>query len=523
MIVTMLQKLLILITPPRFAVWGLAAALISSSQCPVGVHAGSGDRPNIVFILADDLGYGELGSFGQTKIQTPRIDQLAREGLRMTHHYCGNAVCAPSRCVLLTGKDPGRATVRNNRSMPTEGQYPIPDDEITLAERLKTVGYATGVFGKWGLGGPRSTGRPLAQGFDRFTGYLCQRIAHSYYPASLWDDERVLELNNHPPVPGHAPLPEGSDPADPKSYDIFKGDDYAPSRINDAAVQFVRDHADEPFFLYYPTVIPHVALHVPDDAMRPYLDLGWNDPPLALLGKRAAYTPHFTPRAAYAGMISFMDQAVGRILDELEHQSIADHTIVVFTSDNGPTHLSQVDVDFFGSAGGFRGLKGSLDEGGIRVPTIVRWPGVIAPGSTSEYVSGFEDWMPTLLSAAGDQAAMPEGVSGVNLLPTLRGKPQSPRDYLYREFSSYGGQQMIRIGDWKAIRRGMQSGNETFELYDLASDPAQTNDLASTHADRLKAMVAKIDEAREPSRVFPLVGVDVPAKTKKRKPASLKP
>jgi arylsulfatase len=230
-------------------------------------------KPNVILIMADDLGYAELGSYGQKKIKTPRLDKLAKEGMSFTRNYSGNAVCAPSRCVLMTGKHPGHAFIRNNGEVKPEGQRPIPKKEITIAEVLKTEGYATGAFGKWGLGGPGSEGDPIHQGFDRFFGYNCQRHAHSYYPNYLWSDLKRVSLNNEPPVPGHASLPKGSDPADPRSYDVFKGKEYAPDRINEEALKFVRKNKDKPFFLYYPTVIPHVALHVPDEELKPYLAL----------------------------------------------------------------------------------------------------------------------------------------------------------------------------------------------------------------------------------------------------------
>ena len=274
--------------------------------------------PNIVFILADDLGYREPGCFGQKKIRTPNIDHLATQGMRLMQHYSGNAVCAPSRCVLLTGKHPGHAFVRTNNEVQPEGQLPIPDAEVTLAEVLQDAGYVTGAFGKWGLGFPGSEGDPLKQGFDRFFGYNCQRHAHSYYPSYLWSNDKRIPLNNNPPVPGHAGLLEGADPSDPTSYAHLKGTDYAPDRIREQALAFVRDNKDQPFFLYYPTVAPHLALHVPDEDLEPYRQLGWNDPPFAR--ETSGYTSHYTPNAAYAAMITHMDRNVGdvlRLLDEL--------------------------------------------------------------------------------------------------------------------------------------------------------------------------------------------------------------
>ena len=255
----------------------------------------SARQPNVILIMADDLGWTELGSYGQKLIQTPYLDKLAADGMKFSAAYSGNAVCAPSRCVLMTGKHPGHAYIRNNGEVKPEGQRPIPPSEVTIAELLKAEGYATGAFGKWGLGPPGSEGGPLQQGFDRFFGFNCQRHAHTYYPNYLWSDDRRVPLGNNPPVPGHASLPKGADPTDPKSYDVFKGQDYGPDRINEQVLEFINQNKDDPFFLYYPTIIPHVALHVPDEELKPYLKLKWNDPPFTRSGGYG-YTPHFTPR-----------------------------------------------------------------------------------------------------------------------------------------------------------------------------------------------------------------------------------
>lgn len=473
------------------------------------------ERPNIVFILADDLGYHELGSFGQTRIKTPHLDQLAADGLRLTRHYSGSPVCAPSRCVLMTGKHPGHATVRNNKEAQPEGQFPLGAHEHTIAKALKAAGYATGAFGKWGLGPVGSTGQPDKQGFDRFFGYNCQRHAHSYYPATLWSDTTKIALENKPPVPGHAGLPEGADPNDPKSYEVFKGQDYAPDRINAAALDFLRAQKDGPFFLYYPTLIPHVALHVPDEELEPYLAQNWNDPPFSR-ARGYGYTPHFTPRAAYAAMITLMDRYIGRVLDLLDELKLRDNTLVVFSSDNGTTHLkAEVDYTFFESVGELRGLKGSLYEGGIRVPTIVRWPGKVPPGSVSDVQSGFEDWMPTLLAAAGLRA--PEN-DGHNLLPALTAKGTVERDFLYREFSGYGGQQAVWSGPWKMVRQNLRRHNGGKpELYHLERDPSEKNNLASTETEVLARLSAIAEREHEASSVFPLPQVDFELPPKKQK------
>ena len=474
------------------------------------LSAAADRQPNVVFILADDLGYRELGCFGQKLIRTPNLDRLAEQGMKLTQHYCGNAVCAPSRCVLVTAKHPGHAYVRSNKSTPPEGQWPIPDDEVTVFELMQKQGYVTGVFGKWGLGGPASSGEALNQGVNRFFGYNCQGHAHSYYPSYLWNNNVHVLLKNDPPVPGHAGLAKGADPSDPQSYRQFQGQDYAPDRINEQALEFIRANKDRPFCLYYPTVIPHVALHVPDEDLKPYLELGWNDPPFTRTSGYG-YTPHFTPRAAYAAMISRLDMYVGKLLALLDELKLADNTIVVFSSDNGTTHLEQeVDYTFFKSVGELRGLKGSLYEGGVRVPTIVRWPGHVAAGSTSDRISGFEDWMPTLLELTGAKIQAPDNIDGISLAPTLLGKEQEPRPFLYREFPSYGGQQTIRVGDWKAVRQNMTKGNLKIELYNIANDTGEQHDVAAENPKVVEQLAALMQREHVPSEVFPLIPLDAP-------------
>jgi arylsulfatase A-like enzyme len=480
--------------------------------CAFATPAPAEERPNIVLIMADDLGYSELGSYGQKLIQTPHLDQLAKEGMRFTRNYAGNAVCAPSRCVLMTGKHPGHAWVRNNSEVKPEGQRPIPESEVTIAEILQSAGYVTGAFGKWGLGNPGSVGDPNNQGFDRFFGYNCQRHAHSYYPSYLWSDDKRIELNNNPPVPGHASLADGADPADPASYDIFKGQDYAPDRINEQALAFIRENRERPFFLYYPTVIPHVALHVPDEELKPYLAKKWEDPPFT----RAAgygYTPHFTPRAAYASMITRMDRYVGRILDLLKELELEENTIVVFTSDNGTTHLKQeVDYDFFQSVKPLRGLKGSLYEGGIRVPLIVRWPGKVKAGSTSSFMTGLEDWLPTLLAMTGLEDKTPDDIDGVSIAATLSSHRQARRPFLYREFSGYGGQQAVWMGKWKGIRQNMLRKNNAnplkIELYNLATDIGESKDVAAENPQVVARIRTLMEEQHTPSELFPIKPLD---------------
>ncbi|MDC1005492.1 arylsulfatase [Opitutales bacterium] len=470
-------------------------------------------KPNVIFILADDLGYNELGSYGQKKIRTPHLDQLAKEGMRFTRNYSGNAVCAPSRCVLMTGKHPGHAFIRNNGEIKPEGQRPIPLNELTMAEVFKKEGYTTGAFGKWGLGSPGTEGDPMNQGFDRFFGYNCQRHAHSYYPDYLWSDRERVPLQNNPPVPGHASLAKGADPQDPKSYEIFKGEDFSSDRINEQALKFIKKNKDKPFFLYYPTLIPHVALHVPDEELKPYLKLKWNDPPFTR-SQGYGYTPHFTPRAAYAAMITRMDRYIGNVVKLIDQLGLTNDTIVIFTSDNGTTHLKlEVDYDFFNSVGKLRGLKGSLYEGGIRVPLIAKWPGRVQSGSVSDQRTGFEDWMITLHDLIDARTPLIAKHDGYSLAPSLLGKATSKRPPLYREFSGYGGQQAVWMGKWKGIRQKMiRKGNNhdplKVELFDLSTDESESDDLASKHPDVVNKIKDIMEKEHTPSQYFPIKVID---------------
>jgi arylsulfatase A-like enzyme len=479
------------------------------------VPAAETRSPNIIFILADDLGYGDVGCFDQKKIRTPNVDRMAAEGMRFTQHYAGNAVCAPSRCVLMTGLHPGHAWIRNNREVKPEGQPPIPSNSVTVAKLLKQQGYATGAFGKWGLGFPGSEGNPLKQGFDRFYGYNCQRHAHNYYPTYLWDNDRRASLNN-PEFSAYQKLPTDADPKDPSSYAGYSGKDFAPDLIADQALQFIRDNRSRPFFLYFPTTVPHLALQVPEDSVAEYRGR-WPDPPY--LGTNN-YLPHHSPRAAYAAMVTRMDRDIGRMMALVRELGFDDQTIFVFTSDNGPLYdrLGGTDTDFFESAGPFRGHKGSLYEGGFRVPMIIRWKGHIRPGTVSERVTGFEDWLPTLLELIGAKKSIPANIDGVSFAPTLRGKKQKPRPFLYREFPAYGGQQMVRIGDWKGVRQELipagknkQAGLRMhIELYNLKGDIGETKDISASHNDIVAKIERLMGEQHVKSELFPFPALDRP-------------
>jgi arylsulfatase A len=463
----------------------LVLALFAAFLCTGLAHAGDAKKPNIIFILADDLGYAELGCYGQQKIRTPHLDKMAAQGLRFTQHYSGNAVCAPSRCVLMTGLHSGHAYIRTNKETKPDGQQPIPADTVTIARLLRGAGYATGMIGKWGLGMHDSTGAPHKHGFEHFFGYYCQRHAHNHYPTFLWRNAEKAPLEGNP----------GGATGKQHAHDLFEQE----------ALDFIRKHKGQPFFLYLPFTIPHVALQVPEDSLAEYKGQ-WQDPPYKG-GK--GYQPHPHPRAAYAAMVTRMDRTVGRILALLGELGLDEDTIVLFSSDNGPTHdgAGGSDSVFFRSAGLLRGFKGSLFEGGVRVPMIVRWPGKTQPGRTSDHISGFQDVLPTLCEIAG--AKTPANLDGISFLPTIVGTgEQRKHEFLYWEFPSYGGQQAVRLGDWKAIRQNLLKGDSKMQLFNLAKDIGETTDVAAQHPDIVERMRSIMREQHRPSKVFPFKALD---------------
>jgi arylsulfatase A len=479
--------------------------------------------PNVVFILADDLGFGDLGAYGQTKIQTPNIDSLAAEGMKFTRSYSGNAVCAPSRCVLMTGKHPGHAVIRDNKEMKSaglgliEGQFPLPEGTATLPRLFQKAGYVTGAFGKWGLGSPTTSGEPLRQGIDRFFGYNCQAVAHNFYPVELWDNDKTVPLNN-PKFAAHQKLPAGAEPKDPASYERYVGPDYSADLIAAQAVQFVHDNKEKPFFLFVPTTIPHLALQAPADAIAQYAGKLEDEP---YLGDRG-YLPHLTPHACYAAMVSRMDQHVGNIMAAVAEHGLDENTIYIFTSDNGPLYdrLGGTDTEFFNSCHDLRGRKGSLYEGGIRAPLLVRWKGKIAASQTTALRTGFEDWIPTLLDLIGQPDLTPADLDGVSIAATLLGQPQTKqRESLYREFPGYGSQQAVWKGDWKAIRQQMKPNGSTgrTELYNLKTDEKESTNVAAEHPEVVRDLEAIMAKEHTPSKEFPLFGVDTPPAKPKAK------
>jgi arylsulfatase A len=487
----------------------LALVAAASLVCP-DLTATPARKPNIIFFIADDLGYGDVGCYGQTKIHTPNVDRLAAEGIKFTQHYAGSPVCAPSRCVLMTGRHSGHSAVRDNREIKPEGQFPLPPGTVTLARLLQKNGYATGAFGKWGLGGPESSGEPLKQGFDHFFGYNCQRVAHNLYPTYLWNDHQRVTLDNQE-IKENQKLPDRADPNSPESYKIFTGKAYAPDLYAEQAFRFIRDNKERPFFLFFPTIVPHVALQVPEDSLKEYEG---KFPETPYTGGKG-YLPQRTPHAAYAAMITRMDRELGRMLALIKELNLDDDTIIIFTSDNGPApqDMGGTDAKFFNSSGPLRSGKTSIYEGGIREPLVVRWHGKIKAGATSDQVTGFEDWLPTLLELGGGKSSTPTDIDGISFAPVLLGKKITERPFLYREFPAYGGQQAIRVADWKAVRQNLKPKGKAkpdlhIELYDLKNDIAESHDVSSEHPEITAKLDKLMREQHVPSKDFPFPALD---------------
>jgi len=435
------------------------------------------EQPNIVYILADDLGYGDLSCYGQDQFSTPNIDRLAEQGVKFTQHYSGSTVCAPTRSCLMTGQHTGHTPIRNNREQQPIGQHPLPAKSITLAERLAEAGYATGAFGKWGLGPPGSPGDPNRQGFDVFYGYNCQRNAHNYYPSYLFHNDKRIELD---------------------------GKTYAHDLIVRQALEFIRDHRDEPFLCYMPVTIPHAAMQVPAEYHNPWRKKlpQFEDK----IGRYSHRTRVKNPIAAFAGMMTKLDEDVGRVLDLLAELGLDDRTLVIFTSDNGPHLEGGHDPRFWDSNGPLTGHKRDLTEGGIRVPMLARWPKHIKPSTTTDHISAHWDVLPTFCELAGTEP--PADIDGLSFLPTLLGQSakQQQHEYLYWE---YGGKRAARAGRWKAIQRGLNKKPAgAIELYDLHEDLAEQNNVADEHPDVVARMKRFMDQAHEPSKLFPLPAVD---------------
>jgi len=479
----------------------IAACLIALGVL-VFQDTGTAQRPrNIVVILADDLGYGEVGVYGQRRIHTPRLDRMAAEGMRFTQFYAGSTVCAPSRGALLTGLHTGHAYVRDNYELggfldsEERGQLALPADQPTVATALKSRGYATAAVGKWGLGGPGSTGVPSKHGFDFFFGYLDQKQAHNYYPTHLWRNDERFPLHNAYFSP-HQKL-EGN-PDDPASYAKYRGVDYAIDAMTRQAVDWLRTKRAQPFFLYFAPTLPHLSLQVPDAALKEYEGAF---PETPYTGDKQ-YLPQRTPRAAYAAMITYLDAQVGRILDTLKEIGVDENTLVIFTSDNGATFdIGGAPTQFFQSNGTLRGHKTNLYEGGIRVPLIARWPGHVRAGTISDHVGANWDFWATFADFAG--AKPPRDSDGISILPTLLGHidgSQREHESLYWEFHANGGSQAVRMGRWKAIRNeATRRPDARLELYDLEADPGETKDVAGAHPGIVQEITAVMERSRTPA------------------------
>ncbi|PIB39342.1 arylsulfatase [Maribacter sp. 4G9] len=459
-------------------------------------------KPNIIYILADDLGYGELGVYGQEKIETPNIDALAQSGMLFTQHYTSAPVCAPARYMLLTGKHSGHAYIRGNdewgdrgdvwnykamaKDSTLEGQRPIPSNTVLLPQKLKEQGYTTGMVGKWGLGAPHTESIPTKMGFDFFYGYNCQRQAHTYYPLHLYHNENRVHLQNDTIAPSTT-FPEGTDPNDPASYADYTLNDYAPDLMFGQMINFISEQQKDPFFFYWATPIPHNAIQAPQRWVDYYKEkFGPEEPYLGDKG----YFPHQNPHAGYAAMISYLDENVGKLVEHLKKKGLYENTLIVFSSDNGVTFTGGTDGEFFNSSGPFgeeRGKgKGFVYEGGIRVPMIASWPGHIAPGSKTDHISAQYDVMATLSDLIGYEK--PSDMDGISFLPTLlQEEGQEQHEFLFWEFPEYGGQVAIRMGDWKLVRQHLKDAESpTLELYNLGADAAETENVAAQHPEILE-------------------------------------
>lgn len=443
------------------------------------------EKPNVIYIIADDLGYGDLSSYGQTKFQTPNIDAIAKKGMVFKQHYSSAPVCAPARGALMTGHHVGHGAVRGNSEVQPEGQQPMPADTFTLAQMFKNAGYTTGAFGKWGLGAPGSASEPLKMGFDRFYGFNCQRQAHHYYPYFLWND------NQRDMLWGNFGL---------------ETQDYAPDLIQDQALRFVEANKDRPFFMYYPMIQPHAEMFAPEKTMAKYRGKFPPEKPYEGVDggpefRKSAYGSQAEPHAAFAAMIETMDDDIGELMAKLEELGLAGNTLVMFTSDNGPHQEAGHNPDYFKSNGGLRGYKRDLYEGGIRVPMIASWPGKIVPGTVTDHVSAFHDVLPTMAEVTGQ--TVPKGIDGLSFLPTLlQTGAQKPHDYLYWEFHELGGRVAIRRGNWKAVRYAVALDPDSpLELFDLSEDPGEKNNLAAANPEIVRELDGLIKSARTVSPI----------------------
>jgi len=436
----------------KLAVPLLTLALGCVSSAVLAADAKGGAKPNVVFILADDLGYGDVGCFGQDKIKTPNLDKMAEEGMRFTASYASTSVCAPSRGSLMCGQHTGHAPIRSNKELPTEGQTPLPEGTFTVAKLFQSVGYKTAAFGKWGLGFVDSTGAPDKMGFDYFFGYNCQRKAHDYFPEYLWRNQDKVELG---------------------------GKTYSPQVMSQDTLKWLRENGRSPFFLYLPYTLPHGKYEVDD--LGQYQDKPWPD----LMKK-------------YAAMVSWMDADIGRVMAVLKELGVDENTLVIFTSDNGPAD-KKLD-EFFGSRGGLRGIKRSMYEGGLRSPSIARWPGKIKPNTVNDTPWCFYDFLPTCAELTGAKLPADYRTDGTSILPVLLGGKIPEREFLYWELHERGFTRAVRAGSWKGVKNGL---NDPLELYNLVADPSESQDVASKHPEIAANLLAIMEREHIPSEIWP--------------------
>ena len=478
-----------------------AGALLTAGSALAGcAQKQEAPQPNVVFILADDLGWGDLGCYGQQLIETPNIDALARAGVRFTQCYSGTAVSAPSRSCLLTGTHSGHTAIRGNlpakgRPGIPEGQQELPAGSRTIFHDFREAGYRTGAFGKWGLGYITTEGNPAAQGVDEFFGYNCQTLAHSYYPDHLWEnDTKILLEDNVPEIP-------------------YGQGTYSADLIHQKSLEFMEKAVADgkSFFMWYPTTIPHAELIVPEDEIiekyrakfpeeTPWAGQDQGHPRFRIGGYGSCAEPH----ATFAAMVTRLDKFVGELVAKLKELGVYDNTIILFASDNGPHQEGGADPDFFNSNGPWRGYKRDLYEGGVRVPMIVSWPGHVAPGTDSDFMCSFWDMMPTFRTVL-DRDAQVADMDGISLLPLLEGRPkdQTEHDFLYFEFAERHSQ-AARIGPWKLVRLGINSESDHYELYNLDDDPGETHDIIADHPDRVEELKAVLAREHVPNHIFPL-------------------
>lgn len=476
---------------------GLFIALMAVSSLALGQQ-----KPNVIYIYADDLGYGELGVYGQTKIKTPFLDAMAKEGIRFTQHYTSAPVCAPARCMLMTGVHAGHSYIRGNYELggfadnKEGGQMPLPENTFTIAKLMKNAGYQTALVGKWGLGMSNSTGNPNQQGFDYAYGFLDQKQAHNLYPTHLWENGKWDTLrNSYQLVHEYQNKKLALDSID---FEKFRGKDYAATKMMEKALGFIEKNKAKPFFLYLPLPLPHLSLQAPEEEIKAYQG---KFEETIYTGQKGGYVPTKYPRATYAAMISYLDKQVGRVMATLKKLQIDENTLVIFSSDNGATFdVGGVDTEFFNSVGGLRGRKQDLYEGGIREPMIARWPAKIKAGRLSNHPSAQFDVMATLGELTGQK--IPVHTDGISFLPTLLGQKQKTHPFLYFEFPEKSGQVAVRIGNFKGVKSQLKKNKQApWELFDLANDPSESHDIAKNHPEILKQMDEIVKNQHRPSHI----------------------